>query len=353
MSSDFIATNAEVVVICITFNQEKYIADAIEGILGQITTFRYEIIVHDDCSTDATYSIAKRYAENSNGKIHLIRPNINQFSQGIPIIKKVISMVPDNCFIALCEGDDYWTDKYKLQRQYEYMKRHDNLSACFHQAILKDSHTEKYIGFHTPFRLHRRLNAESVIDLDGGFFATASIFFRKYCANKYIGWPQFGVEDYPLMIALSLDGEIGYLSKPMAVYRVSSRGSWSSRTHLNLEKEKEFLSNYRKMLLEIDDQTDGTYSNVIHNRIRKTQLNYYRKWEALGWINNQGLAKGSLKQRLVFLLRKRKLLNYIKVIHNNILNIIISIAYSPISPLYLTRIKQVMGLFGQSMCKRR
>lgn len=110
-------------ICCITFNHEKYIRDCIEGFLMQNTKFPIEIIVHDDASTDGTAKIIKEYADKNSGLFSIILQNENQHSKGGGSIYARF-VFPRACgkYIALCEGDDYWTDPYKLQKQVDFLE---------------------------------------------------------------------------------------------------------------------------------------------------------------------------------------------------------------------------------------
>ena len=102
-----------VTISCITYNHEKFIAQAIEGFLMQKTNFEIEILIHDDASTDNTASIIREYEKNDS-RIKVIYQSENQFSKGVKPSLKFLWPIARGKYIALCEGDDYWTDPYKL-----------------------------------------------------------------------------------------------------------------------------------------------------------------------------------------------------------------------------------------------
>src|SRR5690554_6580680 len=109
-------------ICCITYNHEKYIRDAIEGFLMQKTTFPVEILIHDDASTDKTAQIVKEYAENHSDLIITIFQTENQYSQGIKPWPNFVFPRARGKYIALCEGDDYWTDPLRLQKQVGFLE---------------------------------------------------------------------------------------------------------------------------------------------------------------------------------------------------------------------------------------
>lgn len=124
-------------VCCITYNQKDYIRDAIEGFLKQKTNFDYEIIIHDDASTDGTTEILKEYEERYPGKFRIIYEEENQYQKGSSFIRAMYEQAKGK-YIAVCEGDDYWCDENKLQLQVDYMEQNQECSFCFHNAIIID-----------------------------------------------------------------------------------------------------------------------------------------------------------------------------------------------------------------------
>jgi glycosyltransferase involved in cell wall biosynthesis len=133
--------NPLVSISSITYNHEPFIRDCLEGFLMQKTNFDYEILIHDDASTDQTQSIIKEYQQKYP---HLIKPiyqTENQFSKGVRGINKKYNISRSKAkYIAMCEGDDYWTDPYKLQKQVDYMEKHPEVVLTHH--LYKNIDTE-------------------------------------------------------------------------------------------------------------------------------------------------------------------------------------------------------------------
>ena len=109
----------KVCVYCLAYNHEKYIRDCLEGFVNQKTNFKYRVIVHDDASTDGTQDIIKEYATKYHDIIVPILQTENKYSQGISIIETFIKPLLIGKYVAVCEGDDYWCDENKLQKQFE------------------------------------------------------------------------------------------------------------------------------------------------------------------------------------------------------------------------------------------
>ena len=107
---------------CLAYNHEKFIRDALEGFVSQKTNFRYEVLVHDDASTDGTARIIREYEEKYPDIIKPIYQKENQYSKGIDIVGTIITPRLKGTYIAICEGDDYWTDPEKLQRQVDILE---------------------------------------------------------------------------------------------------------------------------------------------------------------------------------------------------------------------------------------
>ena len=121
----------------IAYNQEHYIRDCLEGIVKQQTSFKFEAIVHDDCSTDHTADIIREYAKKYPDIIKPIYEEENQYSMGVNSqMNTKMNAFTHGKYIALCEGDDYWTDPTKLQRQVDFLEAHPDYSMCFHNAKL-------------------------------------------------------------------------------------------------------------------------------------------------------------------------------------------------------------------------
>ena len=119
---------------CITYNHEPYIRQCLEGFVMQKTNFRFEAIVHDDASTDGTAAIVREYAEKYPDIIKPIFEIENQYSKGDGSLDRIMEEVCTGKYVAFCEGDDYWIDPLKLQKQVDYLESHPEYSMCFHNA---------------------------------------------------------------------------------------------------------------------------------------------------------------------------------------------------------------------------
>ncbi len=168
--------NVMVSIYCLAYNHEQYIRDTLEGFINQKTKFRYEVIVHDDASTDNTATIIKKYAEKYP---HIIKPVLqkkNQHSQGVQIVKEILFPLLTGKYIAICEGDDYWCNCYKIQKQVEFLEEHQEYSACVHNTKMYNVKENK---FKTMFgEKEKDLELEDVIYYGGQSYHTSSVMCR-------------------------------------------------------------------------------------------------------------------------------------------------------------------------------
>lgn len=269
--------NIIVSICCITYNHEKYIEDAIKSFLMQKTNFDYEILIHDDASTDKTSQIIEKYQKKYPKKIKVIYQTENQYSLGVDVLRILYNKAKGK-YIAICEGDDFWTDKNKLQKQVDYMEKHQSCSGCFHAADIINEEKKEKIGEIKPYNKDKILTTEEIILGGGGFVATNSIF----CLTKFLkNFPNFykvsPVQDYPTQILISLYGYVYYMADTMSVYRSNTPGSWTER--LESLKEKELKEKKKKlheklilMLKELDSYSSKKYSKCIDKKIREFEF---------------------------------------------------------------------------------
>ena len=226
-------------VYCLAYNHEKYISDCLEGFVKQKTNFKYEVIVHDDASTDNTANIIKEYAERYPDIIKPILQEKNQYSQGVEIVDKFIGPLLKGKYVAICEGDDYWCDEHKLQRQVEILENHPEYIACVHQTKTANSSTGE-VGLYSKLRKSGVIEIEKMLRDRGPVYHTSSLCYHKEALEEK---PDFcyivkGIGDYPKEFALALQGDIYYLNKVMSVYRQFTESSWSLKVKNDILKKK-------------------------------------------------------------------------------------------------------------------
>lgn len=277
-------------IFCITYNHEKYIKKAIESFLMQKTNFKFEILIHDDASTDNTTNIIKEYQKLYPDIIKPFIQQTNQYSQGVRRLN-IKYNVPraKGRYVAFCEGDDYWIDENKLQYQIDYLDKHDDCGMCFHAAekVYENGELMKDIR---PFKQDKIASTSEVILGKGGFMATNTIVCRTKLL-QYEKLPDYyhiaPVGDYPLQIYLSTQKYCYYINKKMSAYRTGVKGSWTSRMNGGENPEIKMINHKletNKMLRKLNEETDKKYNLTIekmHLRNEFDVLIYKRKFKEL------------------------------------------------------------------------
>jgi glycosyltransferase involved in cell wall biosynthesis len=259
-------------ICCITYNHEKYISDAIESFLMQKTSFKYEILIHDDASTDKTTEIIRAYEKDYPSIIKPIYQIENQYSKGVKV-GKLNNMRANGKYIALCEGDDFWTDPLKLQKQVSYLEHHPECSLCVHAVHMVDKNSNALKQSIRPSSENKTFTTEEVIQGGGGFFGTNSMIYpAKFEKNKPGFFETAPVGDYPLAIYLALKGKVYYLDEFMSSYRVGSENSWVKNNSSSLDKTIAHFNKIADMLEEINQYSGYIYNEVINKTILINQF---------------------------------------------------------------------------------
>lgn len=232
-------------VLCNTYNQKMYIEDAFRGFLTQQTDFVFEVIVHDDASTDCTSDIVRDYAARYPKIFKPVIQTENQYSQGNKITSLAASYAKGK-YIAICEGDDFWIEKSKLQKQFQVLEMNGRLDMVVSSAIglFPDGKTTRFScisenDFTITF-------ASAIVGTKKDFLPTATFFFKR---SVFFDLPDWfyniaPVADYYIQVFAARRGGIYFLSTPSAVYRRDAVGSWSS----SLNYEKEMVDQKRRVL---------------------------------------------------------------------------------------------------------
>ncbi len=258
-------------ICCLAYNHEKYIRDALESFLNQKTDFKYEILIHDDASTDNTVKIIKEYEKKYPDIIKPIYQKENQHSKGIKISATIQYPRAKGKYIAMCEGDDFWIDSSKLQKQINYLEEHPECSLMVH-ASKNVTVNKEDIRINKAFEQECDVSTEEIINGGGGFFATNSMIFRTELTKNF---PAFylnaHIGDYPLTIYLSLCGTVHYIPDVMSAYRQGVPGSWSENERKSMLQS---LKNTEKMIElyeNLDEDTNGKYHLIIEENKKQFQ----------------------------------------------------------------------------------
>lgn len=226
--------------VCITtYNHEKYIAQAIESVLMQRTNFDYEIIIGEDDSSDNTRQIVKEYKSKYPNKITLFlndRKNVI-YIDGQPTGRWNFVNNLKNAkgeYIALLEGDDYWTDSYKLQKQADFLESHPNFAICFHWAGWLVQATGNIRSWnYGPPEIKPFYTVDDLLE-HSNFIPTCSTVFRNNVPQEFPDW-YYNIEvgDLPLHVMNAQKGKIGFIDEKMAVRRWHDKGMYGGNTRYN------------------------------------------------------------------------------------------------------------------------
>lgn len=268
-------------VCMITFNHEKYVRQAIEGVLMQQCTFPFELVIGEDCSTDSTREICEQFVKQYENIIRLLpsERNLGMMANFIRTLQACTGK-----YIALCEGDDYWTDPYKLQKQVDFLEANPDFVFTFHDAfILNEKTGEKHLRIGDR-KIDETVDLKSVILQKN--ISTASIVYRNVLEYKSLPDWFYNISngDYGLCVLLAEKGPGKFFRKPMSIYRVHEGGVWSSSGFEKTHKADLAFYNY---LLKY--YTDRDIQNAIRAKIRWTNYNY-----GISQIRNSRFLKGGI-----------------------------------------------------------
>ncbi len=247
--------------VCVpTYQHEAYIAQMLDGALAQQTDFAYEIVIGDDGSTDLAPAIIQAYAEKYPDKIraYLHAENLGPKEPREFAGRNNVLHLLKACrgqYVALCEGDDYWTDPHKLQKQVDFLDTHPDFAICHHNVRVTYEDGSPAHLFNPPDQ-----KAVSTIDdllEDRWFIATASLLYRNYFLTEdFAAWhPQAAAGDWALVLQLAARGDIGYLPNVMGVYRKHQGGLSNVHAPTNewfMQNRQEMFANVRAWLAEVE-----------------------------------------------------------------------------------------------------
>jgi glycosyltransferase involved in cell wall biosynthesis len=250
----------------VTYNHEKYISQAIEGILSQITNFEFEIVIGEDKSTDGTLLICREYKSKYPGKIKLVERNDN-----IGSLNNFIDLF-NHCngkYIAICEGDDYWINPLKLQNQIDYLENNNDYVLSFSKSyeyydkdniLIETQYPEKINNLTIPLLLEY-----------SWFIRTATILFRKDKLDfQFLLGVQYGV-DYFLQLILLNQGKFHFLDEITSVYRHHPNGISNSGKKVYLERREILINN----LVIFDNYSKNIYSKEIKSVIQTIRIGIF------------------------------------------------------------------------------
>lgn len=246
---------------CTTYNHAPYIRQCLDGFVMQETNFPFEAIVHDDASTDGTDKIILEYAEKYPNIIIPVLEEENQYSKGNGSVTRIVESYMRGKYIAFCEGDDYWTDPYKLQKQVDFLEAHPDYGLC---------HTDFYTTGRrriTPVKEEKDDNYWPSILIKGLRIGTVTVMVRSDIymnrprLNVGKGWP---IGDLPIWYEIARVSKIKYLPEITATYRIVTESASHSQS---LDK----VLRYEERKLEMKRFYAKTYNVEVDERIWEAQ----------------------------------------------------------------------------------
>jgi len=248
----------------ITYNHGNFIAQAIEGVLMQKTTFDFQLVIGEDCSTDNTYEICLKYKNEYPEKIVLLHNEIN-----IGVYNNLIKTF-NACeakYLGTCEGDDYWTDPYKLQKQVDFLEKNNDFSMTFHRSSILYENENKIIEANNNFNENKEFDGVEAYKKMS--FQSGSMVYRKNLFVPPKNFEKYIFPDNGIILSLAMHGKFYGFSDIMSVYRKHDGGlsnpSW--------EKAMKFL--------EMMDLIDSDFGEKVHNA---TKYRRYNRFTYLGSI---------------------------------------------------------------------
>ena len=247
----------------VTYNHEKFIAQAIDSILMQEVDFEYEIVIGEDCSTDNTRQIVLDYQKRYPDKIRLLLPEVNlgAHTNAINTYKACKGQ-----YIALLEGDDYWLSSDKLRKQVEFLDRNSEFTICFtNSLIFREDNPQQSTLF-----LSNQAEVSTIENLlVCNFISTPSVMYRNGIVRDFPAWyTEQGMGDWTLYILLAEHGKVGYIDEVMSAYRIHLGGVWSTKSR-NYQ-----LSETIRMLKSVG-QYFASKNNQRYQTITNSSVEYY------------------------------------------------------------------------------
>jgi glycosyltransferase involved in cell wall biosynthesis len=258
-------------IVCPTYNHVEFIRDALDGFVMQDTDFKYDVFIFDDASDDGTSEIVreyeKKYPEIFN--VFISVENTWRSPERTRIINELYQKYITGKYVAICEGDDYWTESNKLQCQVEYMEKNPDCMMTSHASLWID-YEESQRKIFKPYATSGIIKAEDIILQPNGNISTASLIMRKEIFFKEKLFPTCDVGDWPWQLYAISKGNVYYFDKVMSVYRYMTPGSWTKKISGSFEKIIIHNIGMTEFLKKYDYYTHYKF----HDSVRKKRISY-------------------------------------------------------------------------------
>lgn len=313
-------------VLC--YNHEPYVAQCLDSILAQKCDFPFTVYVYDDVSTDDSWEIIKTYKERYGEQIIIEQPKKNSFQAGVVnAFMRSVQRVNHNKYLAICEADDYWTDEYKLQKQYEALEQHPDAVMCVCNVGLEDvmNHDANMgivpgdvdAGWTQEELVTRLLTSRLGLRINGCFFASTVLQSLDLSSQYWDYW----ATDQALFALYLIKGDCVFLPDKMANKRVNNAGSYSYQTNIEKDICDQKIRQYEadlRWIKEFDKLSQGKYANLMqyYNAYRNVKMYYLRKGNSqyCKWVSD---ANGKMYRREICRKINRAYAKLIKAVYGN------------------------------------
>ncbi len=287
-------TQPLVSICCLTYNHKNCIGKAIESFLMQKTDFPVEILIHDDASDDGTTLIIRKFQQENPEIVRLLIQPENLFSKGkslYEIYTQIVFPQAKGKYLAICEGDDYWTDPLKLQKQIDFMQNHPDYSISFHRVGFVGG-AEVDFEEHNKFYSHLfgQKNGFTFQDLiKENFIANCSVVYRNCNSDFPDLFKTLAFPDWPIHLVFAQKGKIHFLDEIMAHHAVTAQGTWEGKT---IEERHRMVAFFYHDLIRLADEKHYTdiFEAIESQKSYNPGLKYYDFFKlglAMGLQKNQ------------------------------------------------------------------
>ena len=252
---------------CITFNHAKFIRECLDGFMMQQTSFPFEVLIHDDASTDGTQDIIREYQRKYPDIIKPILQKENQWSKGARGISRKYNFPrAKGKYIAMCEGDDYWTDPLKLQKQVDFLEDNPKYVLIYHNVKYNINGEEKILAHHKNKTAAKETSLYDISKIN--YINTPSVLFRNVGINFPESLKIGNIGDYPLWLLLAQKGKIYFLPDFMAVYRYGVGVQSSLSNIMKLETTNKMLTGLIDYFTDDHIVSENLKTQLQNNLIR-------------------------------------------------------------------------------------
>lgn len=269
-------------ICCLSFNHEKYIAQTLDSFLSQKTSFKFEILVHDDASTDQTRKILLRYKKKFPDKFRLMLRRKNQYLNHRHYAIWAFFLKAKGTFVALCEGDDYWCDEYKLQKQVDSLMQHKCARFSFHRTRVQDDWkvakcTIPSSGFDghnnvlTPNQMMELIEYE-LIHFSSFMFRSDLLYPICSTFKKY---NQIDTGDYFIRLICVVAGDSVFIDDTMSVYRCNVENSWTTNTKNDVDRLIVHACKMLKNVSALEEILGNNHVSFVEHHKREYALSLF------------------------------------------------------------------------------